>query len=86
MGHLGRVRGKVAKIEKWYLNSGNSAHSYQQNFQKVLMGQASKGFSAKSTGGRLGWRVEGLYKEGITIKMGHAIWEGRKKEEHTIYK
>jgi len=44
------------------------------------MGQASKGFSTKSTSGRLGWRAKGLYKEGITMKIGYVIYEGKKKE------
>ena len=57
-------------MEKWHLNSGISAHSYPQSFQEVLMGQASKVFSTKSTGGRLGWRGERLYKEVVTMKNG----------------
>ena len=68
-------------MEKWHLNSGNLAHNYQQSFQEVLMRQASKGFFAKSTSGKLGWKVEGLYKEWITMIRGHEIWEGKKRKE-----
>ena len=72
-------------MEKWHLNSGNSAHSCQQNFQEVLMGQASKGFSIKSTGGRLEWKAKGLYKEVITMKKGDVIWKGKTKGEDSVF-
>ena len=49
------------------------------------MGQASKGLSAKSISGALRWRVVGLYKEGITVKRGGIIREGRKKRKNTLY-
>ena len=48
------------------------------------MRQASKGFSTKATGRRLRWRVEWLYKEGITMKSGHWMRAGRKKK-NTLY-
>ena len=68
------------------MNSGNLAHSYQQSFQEVLMGQASKGLSTKSIGGRLGWRVEGLYKKVITIKKGACNLKMEKqKEEDSVF-
>ena len=50
------------------------------------MGQSSKEFSAKLIGGVLRWRVVGLYKEGITMKRGGVIGEGRKKEEHIVWR
>ena len=72
-------------MEKLHLNSGNSAHSYQQNFQEVLMGQASKGFSIKSTSGKLEWKAKGLYKEVITMKKGDVIWKGKTKGEDSVF-
>ena len=49
------------------------------------MGQAFKGFSTKSTGGRLGWRGEELYKELATIKNGACNLRREKKEKNTLY-
>ena len=34
------------------------------------MGQASKRLPMRSTSGRLGWRLEGLYKIVATVKKG----------------
>ena len=48
------------------------------------MGQASKGLPMKSTGGKLGWRGEGLYKEKATIKNGACNWEEKKKKIRTL--
>ena len=48
------------------------------------MGQASKGLPMKSTGGKLGWRGEGLYKEKATIK-NEACNLRRKKKRRTLY-
>ena len=75
----------AAFMEKWHMNSGNLAHSYQQNFQEVLMGQASKGFSTKSTGGMLGWRGEWLYKEVITMKKGGNQKREKQKKKNKVY-
>ena len=61
------------------MNNVIPAHSSSQSFQEILMGQASKGFPKKSTGGRLRCRGEELYKEMTTIKTGHVIWEEKKK-------
>ena len=49
------------------------------------MGQASKGFSTKSTSGRLEWRGEGLYKEMATVKKGVCNRGRKKKERSTLY-
>ena len=50
------------------------------------MGQASKQFLKKSTCGGLRCKCERLYKEMTTTKMGHEIWEGRKKEGRSVFK
>ena len=52
------------------------------SFREVLMGQASKRFSTKSTGGRMGWRGEGVYKEVVTMK-NRACNLRRKKKRRT---
>ena len=50
------------------------------------MGQASKGFSTKSTGERLGWKVEGLYKKVITIKKGACnLKKEKQKGEDSVF-
>ena len=51
------------------------------------MGQASKRLHTKSTSGRLGWRIDGLYKGKTPIKNG--AWNLRrkeKKEEHAVFR
>ena len=44
-----------------------------------LDGQAFKGLSTKSIGGRLRWRGEGLYKEKATVKNGACNLRRKKK-------
>ena len=43
------------------------------------MRQASKRLPTKSTSGRLGWRIEGLYKEMVTVKNGACNLRRKKK-------
>ena len=43
------------------------------------MGQASKRFFTKSTGGRLGWMGESLFKEKATVKNGACNLRRKKK-------
>ena len=49
------------------------------------MGQASKRSPIRSTSGRLGWRMVGLYKEEAPIKNRACNLKGEERKKRKLY-